>query len=569
MSTTIQPSSSSFPGEAITPLTLRAPGVREVVKERRALEIIDHWKSLLVDHCTTLDRQREAGEAAVAVLCDTIVLSNKSYTADAARVIASFLTTNANDDANDKDEKCCPAKYVTTVDLSDIIASRMEEEGLAVLRTFCNALASSSPHVRHVDLSDNAMGCKGISACAALLLGDAGVGERRSLLQSLSLCNNGLSQDSMREVADILTRPLPLRPTTTTTITASMNGDMNGSPGCIAANLLKLHFYNNMSGDGGCQEWARIIEQCNLSTLVDVRFSGTRATKRGSSIIANALHMLASGAGDGRGNGGGTTSAVTSVQHNNTIKMKKLDLADNTFGLTGGTTLAMALSNMSHLTHLNLRDCCLEDDATIKVCHALWSSSTPLVLLDLSGNDITYKGCEAIAEVVEELSSTSLQVLHLEENEFTSRGIRKLAHALGPCIIDLNLNCNGCGDIGGMELVKAFPTMLKSLRYIKLDGNRFSEGMVQRLYDAFGIYRLEEMVDNDCGDDGNAADDDIESDEDEDDAKQNLNNDDDEDGDGAVGRRGSDSDDDDDHGDDIDVDKLTQAVGNVQLDNFC
>lgn len=38
----------------------------------------------------------------------------------------------------------------------------------------------------------------------------------------------------------------------------------------------------------------------------------------------------------------------------------RLDLADNTLGEEGGSTLAQALSNQPNLTYINLRDCSLE-----------------------------------------------------------------------------------------------------------------------------------------------------------------------------------------------------------------
>ena len=93
---------------------------------------------------------------------------------------------------------------------------------VAVEGTICDAFATSK--LVDVDLSDNAIGEQGIGACRTVL-------SMRSL-ERLALCNNGLSADTLAQVADILTY------------------DEDGT-GCIASKLTKIHFHNNMSGEGG------------------------------------------------------------------------------------------------------------------------------------------------------------------------------------------------------------------------------------------------------------------------------------------------------------------------------
>ena len=130
-------------------------------------------------------------------------------------MIASFLTEPFDGGA--------PLdRGIVEADLADMIAGRMTEEGLQVLQTICDAFAESN--LVDVDLSDNAIGEQGIGACKTAL-------DKKSL-QRLALCNNGLSQETMAQVADILTN------------------DEDGT-GCIARDMTKIHFYNNMSGEGG------------------------------------------------------------------------------------------------------------------------------------------------------------------------------------------------------------------------------------------------------------------------------------------------------------------------------
>lgn len=192
------------------PIKLETSGPRGVVDEDQAKDITKSWTEQLLAH-----RQELGDDGVSAILCDRIRLSDKAYTAEAAAVIASFLTESF--------EGGMPIAHgIVEADLSDIIASRKTEEGLQVLQTVCDAFAESK--LVDVDLSDNAIGEQGIGACKTVL--------RKKSLERLALCNNGLSQETMGQVADILTL------------------DEDGT-GCIASNLTKIHFYNNMSGEGG------------------------------------------------------------------------------------------------------------------------------------------------------------------------------------------------------------------------------------------------------------------------------------------------------------------------------
>lgn len=56
------------------------------------------------------------------------------------------------------------AATLTDVDLSDVIAGRPETEALSALKIMCSALAKVK--LRRLNLSDNALGEKGIRACA-------------------------------------------------------------------------------------------------------------------------------------------------------------------------------------------------------------------------------------------------------------------------------------------------------------------------------------------------------------------------------------------------------------------
>ena len=189
-------------------------GGREIVDVARAIELL-----ALTAHVTAPK---------------VIRLSNKSITADAAALIAERLSTFSD---------------VHTVDISDIIAGRPEEEAIRVLKAICGALQLRP--IISVNVSDNAFGLKGVDACRCIL--------DRKQTENFYFCNNGLSAEAATEVANIL-----------------LDGDVPP--------IKVFHFYNNMCGNGGATAIARIVTRAE--GLVDLRFSATRSSHAGCQAIA-------------------------------------------------------------------------------------------------------------------------------------------------------------------------------------------------------------------------------------------------------------------------------------------
>lgn len=458
----------------LAPLKLEVPGEREFVEADRAKEFVALWTEQLTTHRQDFsDILKDDNALADVVLCDSIRLSDKSFSDEAAEIVAKFLREPFMGGRS-------IASGILFAELDDMIAGRMTEMGLAVLQTICDAFADAK--LVDVNLSDNAIGQQGIGACKTVL--------SMPSLERLSLCNNGLSEATMAEVADILT------------------SDESGT-GCTASRLTKIHFYNNMSGEGGCKEFARILEKsCNLT---DIRFSSTRAGKAGSDIVASALDVA--------------------LEEGRNVNLEKLDLCDNNFGNKASQdALFRALGCTTCLTYLDLRDCDLEDEGVKKVCHALFESDSALEHLDLSGNGVERRGAKQIADYIRD-SGGKLKVLCLDDNELTSKGVEKIAAAFhgsedGHSIETLQLNCVLCGAIGARALIDAFGPDgkdLPNLKKICLDGNSFKEDIVGELEVAFDD-KLVEMEENDS--DGEADDDlsDDESDDEEEDEEEEAEN---------------------------------------------
>eukprot|EP00979_Chaetoceros_neogracilis_P011504 scaffold2872_cov190-Chaetoceros_neogracile.AAC.1 len=433
------------------PITLKPSPEREVLDIKKAEAMVSSWrKELLAYQILNPD----------APLCDRIILSNKSYTEDAITIIAEFLTST---------EVFNPSisAGIKYAQLDDMIASRMEEEGLAVLTAISNVFENSQ--LIEVDLSDNAMGSKGVIACKMVIGGPAALNS----MESLKLCNNGLSEYTMGEVAELLT-------------------DENGVDGsCIAQNLRCLHFYNNMSGNEGCESFALIMAKCS-DKLEDIRMSGTRARAEGSAEIASSLSSLA--------------------EQKKLEKLTRLDLGDNSFGECF-EDLASAIRACPQLTYLNLSDCVLGDEGVEDICNALLDVDAPLEYLNLGGNDITKDGAKVVAKLIQALNSTLVTFIADENCELTSKGIAIIAKAFNSQTVkEIKFNGTECGTIGADAII-AMKQNLPNLEILEIDDNRILEEAVERLTEVFGDI-LAEMEGNDDEED---ADGDLSDDEDDDD----------------------------------------------------
>eukprot|EP00557_Chaetoceros_sp_GSL56_P002364 CAMPEP_0176487738 /NCGR_PEP_ID=MMETSP0200_2-20121128/6305_1 /TAXON_ID=947934 /ORGANISM="Chaetoceros sp., Strain GSL56" /LENGTH=519 /DNA_ID=CAMNT_0017884613 /DNA_START=94 /DNA_END=1653 /DNA_ORIENTATION=- len=490
----------------MNPITLVPTPTREVIDLAKAESMIDTWRAKLLEHqaavqatctITTTTTTDSSPPPPPLPLCDTLVLSNKSYTPEAAKCIASFLTSSSSlslsSNQGDEQEVFHPpiVSGIQTAILSDIIASQPEAEGLQVLSILTGIFQNTSGTgtLKHVDLSDNAMGSKGVTACQEVIGGKA----VRNSLESLKLCNNGLSEDTMEEVACLLTA------------TAGEDNDeddidhnnldeetnANGSRSCIAQNLKLLHFYNNMSGNDGCKSFAKILNHCT-DKIMDIRMSGTRARAEGSRFIVQALYDAA--------------------QRGDLKNLIKLDLKDNSFAeVETYQLLTQALEKCTTLKELNLHDCVLHDEGIRVVCDALIQAKAPLEHLNLGGNDVTPVGAKSIARLLKHVNSTLVTFCASENDELTSRGVKRIVDVLDSVTLEnVVFNITSIGKIGADAIV-AMKDRVPNIKVLEMDENRIPLVCVEKLQEVYGDV-LMEMEDNDEEED---ADDDLEEEEEE------------------------------------------------------
>lgn len=149
-----------FVSNALKQVEFVFPEKREMVEEAKAVELLEALMPTL-DAPTKLD------------------LSNKSYSDTAAVRIAECLAKITS---------------LTDVDIRDMIAGRPEEEALRSFTAICDSLKQNT--IRSLNISDNALGEKGIVACRDLMA--------QSSLQKLYVLNNGISEAAAQLIHTVL-----------------------------------------------------------------------------------------------------------------------------------------------------------------------------------------------------------------------------------------------------------------------------------------------------------------------------------------------------------------------------
>nr|XP_043635399.1 RAN GTPase-activating protein 2-like [Erigeron canadensis] len=374
-----------------------------------------------------------------------ICFSNRSFGLNAARIAGPILSS-------------LKGGRLTDVDLSDIVAGRPEEEALEVMNMFSSALEGFG--LRYLNLSDNAMGEKGVRAFSALL-------SSQSNLEELYLINDGISEEAAKALCELL-------PSTD--------------------KLKILHFANNMTGDDGAIAIAELLKKSPL--LEDFRCSSTRVDSQGGIALSEALAKCA--------------------------HLKKLDLRDNMFGVEAGRALSKSVSEFTHLSEIYLGYLNLENDGTLALIEALKASAPRLEVLELSGNEITSQAAPALASFVAVRKETLKKII-LSENELKDDGAIVIANALEedfPQLTEVDLSTNQIRRAGARVLAQAVVGK-PGFKLLNIDGNFLSDEGVEDVKEIFKnspnlLGSLDENdpdgeeYDNEADEDGDGDDDDDE-----------------------------------------------------------
>ncbi|KAK4433998.1 RAN GTPase-activating protein 2 [Sesamum alatum] len=367
-----------------------------------------------------------------------ICFSNRSFGLGAARVAGPILASIKS--------------QLKEVDLSDFVAGRPEAEALDVMSIFSEALEGS--HLRYLNISDNALGEKGVRAFGKLL-------QSQTSLEELYLMNDGISKEAAQAVCELVPSTEKLR---------------------------VLHFHNNMTGDEGAIAISEILRCC--PSLEDFRCSSTRVGSKGGVALTEALAECKN--------------------------LKKLDLRDNMFGVEAGVKLSESLFKHECLTEIYLSYLNLEDDGAIAIANVLKDTASSLTVLEMAGNDITAEAAPSMAACISR--KKALTKLNLSENDLKDDGAIQISKAFGEGhdqLKEVDLSLNSIRRAAARTLAQAL-VRLPGFKFLNVNGNFISEEGIDELKDIFKecADKLGPLDENDP--DGEDFDDKESGDEDED-----------------------------------------------------
>ncbi|KAG1673269.1 hypothetical protein FOA52_002549 [Chlamydomonas sp. UWO 241] len=388
---------------------------------------------------------KESTEEALAAMLapgsvvSKIRFSTKSFGRDAANVASAAITN-------------CSAS-LTDADMSDVIAGRPEEEALDALRILGEALSKCGLKV--INLSDNALGEKGVRAAADAFTGQAA-------LESMSLQNVGCSIHACKAVEELLTKSQALK---------------------------QLHLFNNMTDNAGAIYISKILARAPM--MEDFKLASSRVGPQGGNALARALCA-------------GTA-------------LTKLDLSDNPMTADVAAALAACVAYQPNLRHLNLNDTSLTDEGIEVVCRALTGSALKLEQLELALNEVTPDGAKAVAIAM--LGKPCLWSVNVRENELEDRGAVIIAKAVAamPALRLIDACGNQIKRVGAVALARAAVSR-PALELLALDENFMSEAgldEVRGLFEAAGKAGALGPLDENMEEDDEELDDDDDDGEDE------------------------------------------------------
>jgi Ran GTPase-activating protein 1 len=260
-------------------------------------------------HVTRFERQSD-GNTVIKV-----DISCRSWSQESIEVLLAFLANHAKD--------------IRYLNLADIIASKLTEEGLQITESIANTFLESN--LLEVELSDNAMGPRGLMRVQSLFT--------NSSLERLYLYNCGLDFESMK----------------------LLHGWIMADDGRIANSLSELVLDRNMIGVKGAEEVGKFLPHCKK--LKYFSYIGCRPESDGTKYICDGLAEMA--------------RKCKPV-------LRRLDLDDCDFGVDGAVdSLCEALSKSNQLQYLNLNDAELEVEGLEKLVAALTESNAALTHLKL------------------------------------------------------------------------------------------------------------------------------------------------------------------------------------------
>lgn len=372
-------------------IVLKAGGPRTTVLESEAKSIRDRFRLLLSNP-----------DPSVVPVCWKLDLSCRAWTVPTLKIVLEDIAV---------------AKIIPTVQVlkfDDIIASIDTEQGLAVYE-YLSGVFSKAPLVHTLNLSDNAIGTRGLKRLVPLF--------RLPMLRSLHLENCGMSAEAGDELRELL------------------------SP--TAMRLTSLSLGQNQMGIQGAKAIGTLLQGCGQ--LQHFHYAGSRPLVEGTWHLCRGLAILAHEQKQ--------TQLITLDLADCTLKTgdhyddgkQEYNEKDNTY-IDPLVYLAFALKQSPFLQTLILRDGELE----VPGLKLLFANVNPrLCVLDIGGNgSLGGIGGELIRNYFIESSST-LRKLVCDSNELGDEGIIPIAMGAAACesICEINLEGNEITELGAKALL--------------------------------------------------------------------------------------------------------------------
>jgi Ran GTPase-activating protein (RanGAP) involved in mRNA processing and transport len=355
-----------------------------------------------------------------------IKFSTKSFGVDAAHVAAKAIRNVKG--------------TLKHADMSDIIAGRPEDEALQALSIISEALADAE--LDSLDLSDNALGEKGIRACAKAYTG-------QKFLKHIAFQNVGCSVHGCAAVDELLVHCSELR---------------------------SIHLLNNMSGCEGAASIANVIARCPM--LEEFKMASSRVGSDGGLAIAKALASCGQ-------------------------NLRSIDLHDNPLTHEVSGALAEAIVAHPGLKRVNLNDTIMEDTGIEKLAVSLARAAESVEHVELQLNECTPEGAAELSAALCKL--INLRHLDMSENELEDDGALEIAKGILGLkqleIVDMRTNMIKRG--GAVALAKACLT-LPAVKELRLDDNSISSEGIEHLKSVLQHANKEHILmslDDNCSDD--------------------------------------------------------------------
>ncbi|KAK4357379.1 hypothetical protein RND71_022989 [Anisodus tanguticus] len=337
-----------------------------------------------------------------------ICFSNRSFGVDAAKIAAPILSSL-------KDQ-------LTEVDLSDFIAGRQEDEALEVIAIFSSALDAYD--LRYLDLSNNALGEKGIRAFGALL-------KSQKNLEELYLMNDGISKEAAQAVCELI-------PSTDKLRILHFHNNMTGDEGALAISELDFRCSCTRIGSEGGVALSQALGKCRNLMKLDLRdnmfgLEAGIALSKLISIFSGLTEIYLSYLNlEDEG-----SIALSNALKESAPSLEVLEMDGNDITAIAAPALAACIATKQLLTTLKLAENELKDEGAILIAKALKDGHGQLTEVDMSTNAIRRSGARCLAQAV--VSKPGFKVLNINGNFISDEGIDEVKdifknslHVLGP-----------------------------------------------------------------------------------------------------------------------------------------